>query len=140
MELLTVDTNKIKELIAELEEDIKLKVDVLQNLQKLVGSANGHKLVGDQRDFAKKIAYNHADSYVDLAVKIIQANEGRPMPIIQIVEHIRALKGNPEIERRSVEATLYQHTTNKGDSSRVVKVSPGVYGLRRYPRSEEPAA
>jgi hypothetical protein len=60
--------------------------------------------------------------------------------MMQIVDRIRTLKGNPDIERRSVEATLYQHAKAKGNSSRVIKVSPGVYGVRRFPRPEESAA
>jgi hypothetical protein len=140
-----MDTAKIKELIAELEEDIGLKSEVLQGLQRLVSSTNGHKTVRAegqmaQRDSVRNVVFNRADSYVDLAVKIIEANDSRPMPMMQIVDRIRTLKGNPDIERRSVEATLYQHAKAKGNSSRVIKVSPGVYGVRRFPRPEESAA
>jgi hypothetical protein len=140
-----MDTTKIKELIAELEQDIEIKSEVLQGLQRLLLSTNGHqtaKVEGRmaQRESVQVIVSHPTDSYVDLAVKIIEANENRPMPMMQIVERIRSLKANPAIERRSVEATLYQHIRAKGNSSRVVKVSPGVYGVRRFPRPEESAA
>jgi len=138
-----MDNAKIKELITELEQDIEIKAEALQGLQRLLLSANGQavKVQGRmvQRDSVRNVAFNSTDSYIDLAVKIIEANENRPMPVMQIVERIRTLKGNPDIERRSVEATLYQHIRAKEDSSRVVKVSPGVYGVRRFTR-EEPAA
>ncbi len=80
-------------------------------------------------------------SYIDLAVRAITENENHPLEMKRLVEFIRAAKGNPNIERRSVEATIAQHMKAKGDKSRVVKTSPGVYGLgvRRYPRTE-PAA
>jgi hypothetical protein len=61
------------------------------------------------------------------------------MHVKRILDYIREAKGNPNIERRSVEATLIQHMKAKGDTSRLIKVSPGVYTLRRYPRTE-PAA
>jgi hypothetical protein len=134
-----MDIGKIKELIAELEQDIEVKSEALQGLQRLLSSANGHKIVNAegqmaQRESVSVVLSNPTDSYVDLAVKIIEANDGRPMPMMQIVERIRSIKRNPAIERRSVEATLYQHTKAKGDSSRIIKVSPGVYGVRRFTR------
>lgn len=139
-----MDTAKIKELIAELEQDIEVKKQALQGLQKLLFSTNGHATVNvegqmAQRDSMRAIRYLATDSYVDLAVKIIEANEGRPTPVMQIVEHIRNLRGNPHIERRSVEATLYRHIVDKGDSSRLVKNAPGIYGIRRFPREESAA-
>jgi hypothetical protein len=138
-----MNTDKIKELIEELEQDIKIREDALASLLKLLNSTNGRKMpitTSDNlviKDEFQRIMFGSADSYVDLAVKLIEANSGRPMPVTSIVGQIRTLKGNPNIERRSVEATLYQHAT-KAESPRLVKMAPGIYGLRKP--SEETAA
>jgi len=71
---------------------------------------------------------------VDLAVNLITSNGGKPLHINTILEHIRKVKGNPEIKRQSVEATFFRHITDKKDSARLVKSAPGMYGLKRYPR------
>ena len=140
-----MDVSKIKELIAELEQDIQVKIDAISGLEKLLASMNGHKAIVAQgqmvlRDSIQNVIYSPDDSYVDLTVKIIEANEGRPMTIQQVVDRIKTIKNNPNIERRSVEATLYRHITDKGDSSRIIKPASGMYGIRRFPRTEESAA
>jgi len=80
------------------------------------------------------VLFSPDDSYVDLAVKVITANDYRPLPMNELVKNIRVLKSDEKIERRSVEATIYRHIKTKGDSARLVKVSSGVYGVKRFPR------
>jgi len=123
-----MDTAKVKELIADLEADIKLKQEALQGLKKLVSSDGGTA--------ARSPLFTASDSYVDLAVKVINANDNRPLRMNEIVSRIRILKGNPDIQRRSVESTLIQHVRTKREMSRVLKVRPGVWGVRRFPRLE----
>ena len=81
-----------------------------------------------------------AGSYVDLAVNLISNNGGKPLHVTSIVDHIRKVKGNPAIKRQSVEATFFRHMTDKGDKARLVKSSPGMYGLKRYVRETDTTA
>lgn len=135
-----MDTTKMMELIAELEADIRLRQEALQGLRKLIASTEQAVVrhTGMQ-DSARPILFGASDSYVDLAVKAINANDNRPMRMTEIVSRIRVIKNNPDIQRRSVEATLIQHLRAKGDDSRVVKIRPGVWGVRRFPREAQTA-
>ena len=130
-----MDTVKVKELIAELEVDIKLRQEALQGLKKLLLTYSDEKpeQMGMQ-DSARPILFGASDSYIDLAVKVLTANDNNPMRMNDIVARIRVLKSNSSIQRRSVESTLIQHARAKGDESRIVKVRRGVWGLRRFPR------
>jgi hypothetical protein len=142
-----MDIAKIKELIDELQQDIKIKEEAVSSLEKLLAGNNGRKVAApvvtpvtasDNLVIRGGIhLFGANDSYVDLAVKLIEANGRRPLSVSAIVDQIRVLKNNPNIERRSVEATLHQHTT-KAASPRLVKMAPGMYGLRKS--GEETAA
>jgi len=136
-----MDTTKLREMISELEAEIKLRQEALHGLRKLL-AGSGEQSTGDQtglQDSARPILFAASDSYVDLAVKVMSANDNKPMRMNDIVSRIRILKGNQGIQRRSVEATLIQHQRNKGEMSRVFKVRPGVWGLRRSPRELQTA-
>lgn len=139
-----MDTAKVREVIAELRREIEPKMEAIRVLENLL-SSKGQTI--DQLTFNAAVqahpfygggqGYAASDSYVNLAVALISANESRPMSIKNIVERIRTIKGNPDLERRSIESTLYQHT--KSEKARLVKVAPGTYGLKRYPREESAA-
>ena len=86
------------------------------------------------QDSARPILFAASDSYVDLAVKVISANDNKPMHMKDIVQRVCILKGNPNIQRRSVESTLTQHARAKGEKSRVLRTGRGMWGVRRYPR------
>jgi hypothetical protein len=131
-----MDTAKMRELIAELEVDIKLRQEALQGLRKLLSVSIDLKPADqmNMQDSARPILFGATDSYVDLAVKVITANDSKPMRMNEIVARIRVLKGNPDIQRRSVESTLIQHARAKTEQSRIVKVRRGVWGIRRFPR------
>jgi hypothetical protein len=136
-----MDANKIREIISELQADIDLRQQAVKALEKLLLStagAAGDQLVA-QQDNVKAILFGSTDSYIDLAVKTINANENKPTSIKQIVERIRVLKGNPNISRRSVEASIFRHIAVKGDMARLLKVGPGKYTVRRFPREEHAA-
>jgi hypothetical protein len=136
-----MDAENIRGLIAELEADIEVKTGALQSLRRLLslnGSAMGRVTI-DVAAPVEPILFRSDGSYVDLAVKVIEGNAGRPLRVKTIVEGIRTLKGNPNIERRSIEATLHRHIAMKKENSRVVKVARGIYGIRRFTR-EHPAA
>lgn len=137
-----MDANKVRELIADLERDIRSKVNAINALRALLGSNVEGELTGPVPQIVQSRDVALADlSYIDLTVKAIEANDNRPVEMKRLVDFIRTAKGNPNIERRSIEATIAQHMKAKGERSRVVKTSPGVYGLgvRRFPRTE-PAA
>ncbi len=132
-----MDTTKIHQLIAELDAEITLHKEAIQALQRLLPTAKLEVAASDQMiqsDSIKRISFGAEDSYVELAVKIITSNGYRPLPMKEIVNRIRILRNDPNIERRSVEATLYRHMKMKGDSARVTKVAPGIYGVKRMPR------
>jgi hypothetical protein len=137
-----MDIAKIQGLIAELKADIEVKQQALNALLKLLSAGGDQATRTDQMlqlDSVNPVLFTTSDSYIDLAVKIITSNNYRPLPVKEIVKRIRILRGNPHIERRSVEATMYQHIKAKGDSSRITKVAPGMYGVRRMPREESVA-
>lgn len=138
-----MDTNKVRELIAELESEIQIKTNAIRVLRSLIDSETV-----PQRSFPLVISLGDglasptdlaSTSYMDLAVMAIEHNQGRPLHVKSILAFIRDAKGNQNIERRSVEATIIQHIRAKGETSRLIKTDPGTYALRRYPRTE-PAA
>lgn len=141
VEVLLMDTNKIREMITELQVEIDQRLQAVKALERLLmsSSTSTEKLNGMQ-DSVQPILFGSQDSYIDIAVKTIEANAGRSTTVRQIVDRVRTLKGNPEIERRSVEATLYRHIKAKGDNSRIIKVGPGKYTLRRFAREKESVA
>lgn len=133
-----MNTERIKEVISELQEEIRDKEDAIRSLQKLLIGVNGkglvapsvHVTVSDSlviNDNFNRLLFNSDESYVDLAVKLIKASN-RPLTVSEIVDQIKTLKNNPQIERRSVEATLHQHATNS-KSPRLLRMAPGTYGL-----------
>jgi hypothetical protein len=135
-----MNVDKIREIIADLESEIAVKVKAISALRSLLSEETPNlpgTVVGLRLE--NSLIASSSMSYVDLAVKAIEGAAGRPMPMTLILDYVRREKNNPRIERRSVEATLIQHMKAKGDLSRLIKVAPGVYALRRYPRSE-PAA
>lgn len=134
-----MDTMKMMELVAELEADIRLRQEALQGLKKLIASTEQPADQLTMQDSARPILFGASDSYVDLAVKAINANDNRPLRMVEIVSRIRIIKNNPNIQRRSVEATLIQHLRAKGEFSRVYKVRPGIWGVRRHPREAQTA-
>lgn len=132
-----MDIAKIHELIAQLDAEITLHKEAILALQRLLPPAKLGIAVSDQMvqsDSIKRINFGTEDSYVELAVKIITSNDYRPLPMKEIVNRIRILRNDQNIERRSVEATLYRHMKMKGDKARVTKVAPGIYGVKRMPR------
>ena len=138
-----MNITKAKELIAELELDIADKLNALNALRVLVaresGADSAHVSATPSNVVPMSLVVDESDSYVDLAVKIIESRGGAPMRVADIVRQIRTLKGNMSIERRSVESTLYQHVKAKGENSRVVKAGRAMYGVRRYPRVQNSA-
>jgi hypothetical protein len=137
-----MNIERVKELITELEAEVGAKVAALNALKALLVQEKNASTPQSETLPLKLVQMGVAeesDSYVDLTVKIIEANSGKPMRVKHIVERIRAAKNNPTIDRRSVEATLYQHVRAKGENSRVVKMGRGIYGLRRFPRLQTSA-
>ena len=141
-----MNSAKINELIDELEQDIRIKSEAVSSLKRLLATTNGQrpaaaplKIAASDNlvfnDNLNRVLFGSNESYVDLAVKLIEANGGRPLSIASIVEQVRTLKGNNNIERKSVEATLYQHS-KKAASPRLVKIGSGMYGLLRKPSEE----
>jgi|SRR5579871_1718581 len=132
-----MDTNKIRQIISELESEIKLKSSAISVLKALLASEEG---VSRNPSLPLTLIDNDStgkssESYMDLAVKAV-GEKSAPMHINAIVDYIRRVKNNPNIERRSIEATVSQHVKNKGEKSRLIKVGRGMYAPRRYPRTE----
>jgi hypothetical protein len=132
-----MDANKVRELIADLERDIRSKANAIDALRALLQSDVVEADASPQ--LVESTTFLRSSSYIDLAVMAIEKNAGRPLHMKEIVSFISDAKKNPNIERRSVEATISQHIKAKGDSSRLIKTRPGIYALRRYARTE-PAA
>jgi hypothetical protein len=129
-----MENAKIEALIAELEAEIEVRRQAIRSLRNLIPVSNIEVRVASQMvqsDSLRPILFKVSESYVSLAAKIIAANDFRPLPMSEIVAQIRILRDDPGVERRSVEATLYRHMKMKGDQSRIIKVSPGIYGVRK---------
>ena len=131
-----MDIEKIIELVGELEEDIRVKKEALNGLLHKVAKPVGTRVAFHGVEGDSSITFNSASSYVDLAEQLIKSNNGEDMTVKAIVAKIRLIKDNSNIERRSIESTLYQHVKNKGENSRLIKTAPGYYGIRRLPRKE----
>jgi hypothetical protein len=135
-----MDTAKIKELIHDLQQEILVREEALSSLQKLLASTNTRKpsainiTVSDNLvvngSNLNRVLFGSNESYVDLAVKIIEVAGGQPLSVTSIVDQIKLLKGNQNLDRRSIEATLYQHV-KKAESPRLFKPAPGIYGVRK---------
>src|SRR5260370_3104397 len=107
-----MNIEKVKELITELEAEVGAKVNALNALKALLVQEKNANTTQSEALPLKLVPMGVAeesDSYVDLTVKVIEANGGKPMRVKHIVERIRTAKNNPSIDRRSIEATLYQH-------------------------------
>lgn len=138
-----MDADKVRELIADLERDIESKVRAIKALKSLLtvepreessnASATPHLFQAEQN------ASLASESYIDLAVRAVEQSPDEAVSMKDIVSFIRRIKGNPAIERRSVEATVARHMKAKGQMARLIKVGPGMYASRRYFRAE-PAA
>ena len=136
-----MDIKRVKETLEDLRREKQLIDQAISGLEKLLVvsvSDDGNHWIGDVQIISgvQEIVIGRNDSYVDAAVKIIEANDGHPMHIKSIVEHIRRVRNNPKIKRQSVEATFHRHIATKGEQSRIVKMSPAIYGIRRFPREE----
>ena len=132
-----MNLTKVKEALAELKRERELIDEGICGLQNIIAALENQG--GQKQLFQSTPAPLGAGSYVDLAVNLIEANSGQPMHINDILNHIRKVKANPDIKRPSVEATFFRHMTDRADKARLVKSSPGMYGLKRYPRTETAA-
>jgi hypothetical protein len=138
-----MNSQKIRDLIGDLESEIQSKVHAINALRSLLESPDDGDLANTTAPQSRP-AYSlearplRLSSYMELSIKAIES-AAKPLHVNDILKFIRTVKGDPNIARRSVEATLIQHLKTKGDESRLIKVFPGTYALRRYPRIE-PAA
>jgi len=125
-----VKTDKIREAIADLQEQRGLLDNAIQSLQTILVRLNGHSSSQVAMPFGPETPSVLIDqgSYVDMAVQLLQAS-GHPMHVKQIWEQIKVLRNNPNIKRGSVESTLLRHIEAKRGETRLRKVRPATYGL-----------
>lgn len=135
-----MNTKGIRQVLEDLRRQKNVIDEAMKNLRLLLMQLDKERhpegFLVHEREIA---AAPPRASYLDLAVKAIEANDCQPMHINSIVEHIRVAKGNLDIKRQSIDTTLCRHLAMKGGRSRIVRVSPGIYGVRGLPR-QEPAA
>jgi hypothetical protein len=121
-------TDKIRDAIADLQEQKDLIDNAIESLQEILVRLNGHATQVAMPFIPESAPKLAKGSYIDLSVQLLRAN-GRPMHVKKIVEQIRVLRNDPTIKRGSVESTLLRHIEAKAGESRVRKVGPGTYGL-----------
>lgn len=132
-----MNLSKVKEALADLQRQRDLVDEAIKGLRNVLAAMSDSN--GQKRLFPAGDAPLGVGSYVDLAVNLITSNGGKPLHVNTIVEHIRKVKGKPDIKRQSVEATFFRHMTDKKNSARLVKSAPGMYGLKLYPREDTAA-
>jgi hypothetical protein len=124
--------DKLKEALDELKlerDAINKAIIALEGIiQNINGAFNVSRPIGI-REARETTARIHG-SYIDLAVAVIEKH-GRPVQIKDLTRDASNMKGEP-IERRSFEASLFKHI-QKSPKPRLVKVSPGYYGLPSWP-------
>lgn len=122
-------TDKIREAIADLQEQRDLLDEAINSLQAVLVRLNGHANAQVSMPFApEELPHTVRGSYVDMTVQLLQAS-GRPMHIKQILEQIRILRNDSTIKRASVESTLLRHIGAKHGEARLRKVRTATFGL-----------
>lgn len=110
--------------------DIKACDEAIRTLERVLGQYKNHLAAackqGEEEDTPAR-----QQSYVQLAIRLLE-EIGRPTPITVLLERIRERRNDPSITRGSVETSLLRHLNTKGESTEVVKSSPGIYALRQH--------
>ena len=120
----TVNTNKLKEALAELQHQKAMLDGAITQLQNIIATVNGSALQ-DQSSQVK--GYREARTYIDDAVAVLEMS-GQPLHIAKIAEKIGEIR-NRGIARASVESSIIRHASSLGHRARIVKVRRGFFGL-----------
>lgn len=121
---MTVNTNKLKEALAELQHQKAMLDGAITQLQNIVATVNGSAL----RDkSSQENGRREARTYIDEAVTVLEMS-GQPLHISKIAEKIGEIR-NREIARASVESSIIRHASSLGNRARIVKVRRGFFGL-----------
>jgi hypothetical protein len=117
-----MNTNKLKEALAELHHQRAVINTAISNLQSIITLMSG-----EPQELAEPDAKVKRTSYVDDVIEILEAS-GKPLHIKDIAKSISERRGK-EVARASVEASVIRYIASSGSSTKIVKISPGYFGL-----------
>ena len=120
----TVNTNKLKEALAELQHQKAMLDGAITQLQNIIATVNGGAL---QDQSSHEHGRREARTYIDEAVTVLEMS-GQPLHISKIAEKIGEIR-NKEVARASVESSIIRHASSLGHRARIVKVRRGFFGL-----------
>jgi hypothetical protein len=118
----TVNTSKLKEALAELQQQRLILDGAISSIQRIIATMNGG---AETASVAEPEA--RKTSYIDDTVKLLEI-AGQPLHIKEITKQIGEMRG-AESARASIESSLGRHIELLKERARVVKVRPATYGL-----------
>ena len=125
-----MNTAKLKEALEELKAERATLNSAIATIERLIGGSNGSADVFPILR-SEKALQPRSVSYVDLSVEALR-NHGKPMKVKDLTYEVGKLKGQ-DIERRSLEATLFRHIRLNKAGAKLVKVGRGFYALPSWP-------
>ena len=119
-----MNTGKIKEALAELQQERGKLDGVISQLQNILASANGTANTQLELKAAAR------SSYVDETVSILE-HAGKPMHVTEITKKIASARGKAAA-RTSVESSIVRHINTQASKARITRIGPSMYGLSAW--------
>lgn len=121
-----MNTNKLKEALAELQHEQAILGGVISQLQNIIATGNGSvslKLSSAEKEQQTE----RSPSYIDHAVMVLELS-GQPLHISVIAKKIADMRGK-EVARASVESSVIRHISSLNNRARIIKVKRAHFGL-----------
>jgi len=118
-----MSTVKLKEALVDLQRQRTILDGAITHLQNVIAMLDGEPQNSNEQKVEKR-----PTSYIDEGILILE-QAGKPLHISEIARRIGHVRQQEDISRASVESSFIRHIATKGSKARVVKVSPGHFGL-----------
>ena len=125
----TVNTNKLKEALAELTHQRAIFDGAISQLQNIIATVDAG-VSQKASDKGKEVHHGRATSYVDDTVKVLELS-GQPLHIAVIAQKIGEMRGRT-VPRASVESSVIRHISSLGNRARITKVRRAHFGLSSW--------
>jgi len=120
-----MDTSKLKEALAELQNQRNLLDAAITNIQNVLAMLS--QASNPQRAESGRNVSDATPSYIELAVDALE-HSGKPMHIKELVGIISELRGD-QVKRASLESSIVRHIAGMKERSRLAKFAPSTFGL-----------
>ena len=119
-----MNTNKLKEALAELQHERSILDQAIANIQTIIATVNGGSQAAHHMDNQMR---THATSYIDDTVAVLELSQ-QPLHIVKISQKIAEIRGK-EVARASVESSIIRHISSLKNRARIIKVKRAHFGL-----------